>query len=211
MEYPDNESKTAEVNEPDAAYSGSYTAADYITWKTDELMELIRGKVFKMSPSPLSGHQILFSDLHAQMIKTAKLKDGCRIWQAPFDVYLFHPGEDWKKTKNIVEPDIFINCDPSKIQRRGCMGPPDFVVEILSPGTRKKDATLKFDLYQEYGVREYWMISVSERMILVNLLNKEGNYEAQKPFIEGQTLSPRDFPEIQIDIKELFKDVIEED
>ncbi len=200
-----------DVKEPDFSYGGIYTAADYITWRTEELLELIRGKIYRMSPSPVSGHQIVLGDLHEQMVKTAKLKNGCRIWLAPFDVYLIHPGEDWKKTTNIVEPDIFINCDPSKIHRRGCIGAPDFVVEILSPGTRKKDATLKFELYQEYGVREYWMISVSERLIIVNLLNEKGLYETQQPVTEGQTLSPRDFPEITINLAELFKDVPEED
>lgn len=206
-EYIQSEEKQ-EVNEPDL--SGTYTAKDYLSWKVDDLMELIRGKIFKMT-SPVDSHQIVFSDLYAQMIRSAKLKEGCRIWQAPFDVYLIQPGEDWKQTKNIVEPDLFITCDPSKIQRRGCMGAPDFVVEILSPSTRKKDITHKFELYEEYGVREYWMVSTEERMIISNLLNAEGKYETQKPAVEGQVISPRDFPEIKVDLQELFKDLPEED
>lgn len=207
-DYIQSEEKE-EVKEPDL--SGTYTAKDYLTWKVDDLMELIRGKIFKVSPSPVDAHQIIFSDLYAQMIRSAKLKGGCRIWQAPFDVYLIHPGEDWQKTSNIVQTDLFINCDPSKIEKRGCMGAPDLVVEILSPGTRKKDLTHKYELYQEYGVREYWIISTEERMILPNLLNDQGKYLPQKPAVEGQILSPRDFPEIQVDLQELFKDLPEED
>lgn len=198
-----------EVNEPDL--SGTYTAQDYLSWKVDDLVELIRGKIFKMSPSPVDAHQIILADLFEQMVKSAQLKAGCRIWLAPFDVYLIHPGEDWKETKNIVEPDLFINCDPSKIQRRGCMGAPDFVVEILSASTRKKDLTYKYELYEEYGVREYWMISTEERMVIPNLLNTEGKYETQKPAVEGKIISLRDFPEIKVDLQELFKDLPEEE
>lgn len=209
MAYSEAEDKIPQVNEPDL--SGTYTAADYLSWKTDELMELIRGKIFKMSPAPSSWHQILFGELHKQMVQTAKLSPPCRIWLAPFDVYLIHPGEDYTSTSNVVQPDLCIICDPSKIKKRGCMGTPDFVVEILSPSTRKKDATLKLELYQEYGVREYWMISISERLIIVNLMDENGHYQTQRPVVEGQTLSPRDFPSIKIDLTELFKDVPDED
>lgn len=200
-----------ELREPDYSYGGSYTAADYITWKTRELLELIRGKIFRMSPAPSAWHQRVFKNLYDQIKETHRAKSGCEIWLAPFDVFLIHPGEDWKNTKNIVEPDLCIVCDTHKIQKRGCIGAPDFVVEILSPSTRKKDATLKLELYQEYGVREYWMISIAERMIIVNLLNKHGIYDTQKPVLEGQILSPRDFPEITIDLNELFRDIPEED
>ncbi|MDZ7847021.1 MAG: Uma2 family endonuclease [Owenweeksia sp.] len=155
MDYPKQDDRTSEVHEPDL--SGTYTAKDYITWQVDELLELIRGKIFKMSPSPLVNHQRVHSRLHLQMAAKPRHKDKCEIFQAPLDVYLIHPGEDWQETQNIVEPDLFIVCDPSKINRRGCMGAPDFVVEILSPGTSKKDASLKMELYEEYGVREYWI------------------------------------------------------
>lgn len=199
-EQPKNENV---VTEPDL--SGTYSASDFITWRMDELVELIRGKIFKMSPSPLTNHQRVFSRLHLQLAKNFNANNGCELFLAPLDVYLIHPGENWKETRNIVEPDLFIVCDPKKIHRRGCMGSPDFVVEILSPGTRKKDASLKLELYEEYGVAEYWMISIEERLVLVNRLNDNGQYEMQKPVVEGQTLAPKAFPELQVDMEALFK------
>lgn len=200
-----------EIREPDMRYDGRFTAADYLTWKTEELLELIRGKIYRMSPAPLTSHQIVFGNLHSQIIKNGDLKEGYRVWLAPVDVYFIHPGEDFRATQNVMQPDLFINCDPSKIHRRGCMGAPDFVVEILSPGTRKKDATLKHEIYEEYGVREYWMISLTERMILVNLLNEQGKFETQKPVVEGEIIAPRDFPNLTIDLEKLFQDLSEEE
>lgn len=209
MSYKLPEEENQKIHEPDL--SGTYTATDYLSWKVDELMELIHGKIFKMSPGPQSNHQLLLSELYTQMVKSPPLKDGCRIWLAPLDVYLVHPGEDWMQAENIVEPDLFIVCDPSKINKRGCIGAPDFVVEILSPSTRKKDATLKKDLYEEYGVGEYWMISWQERMVHINILNKNGQYQAQSPAVEGQVISPRDFPHLKIDLEVLFKELPEEE
>lgn len=203
-----SEKENQQLNEPDLG--GTYNASDYLSWKVDELMELIRGKIFKMSPSPQSNHQLLLSELYSQMVKSRTLKEGCRIWLAPLDVYLVHPGEDWLQAVNIVEPDLFIVCNPSKINKRGCVGAPDFVVEILSPITRKKDATLKKELYEEYGVREYWMISWQERMVHINLLNEKGKYETLSPKVEGEVISPRDFPQLNIDLEELFKELPEE-
>src|SRR5690606_5685873 len=111
--------------------TGTYTARDYISWKTDEFMELIRGKVFKMAAAPLWRHQEVLGELY--LIFRRFVKKPCQVGLSPLDVYLIHPGEDWKETKNIVQPDLCIICDPEKVDQRGCMGAPDVVVEILSP------------------------------------------------------------------------------
>ena len=205
---PKETGRPEKAEEPDL--TGTYTAADFINWKVDELMELIRGKVYRMTPSPSAWHQRIFSDLYTQMIKTAELRKECRVWQAPLDVYLVHPGQDFRETSNVVEPDLFIVCDPSKIHTRGCIGTPDFVVEILSPSTRKKDSSLKLELYEEYGVPEYWMISPMEKMILRYQLNEKGKYEHRPAITEEGVVSPRDFPSMKIDLEELFKDIPDE-
>lgn len=207
-EYIEKEGKPL-VNEPDL--SGTYTASDYLNWQMDELVELVRGKISKMSPSPVDAHQKVLGRLHGKLLNQLDPKNNCELWLSPFDVYLIHPGENWKEARNIVEPDLFINCDPAKVQRRGCMGAPDFVVEILSPSTRKKDMTQKFELYEEYGVREYWMISTEERMVITSLLNKNGKYETQKPAVEGEIIAPRDFPDMKVDLEVLFKGLPEKD
>lgn len=205
MSVSDSENEQHPVAEPDL--SGTYSAADYLTWKVDEMMELIRGKIFKMSPAPSSWHQRIYSDLYSVFERQRKEMDPCSIWQAPTDVYLVHPGEDFRQTRNVVQPDFFIVCDQEKIQEKGCIGAPDLVVEILSPSTRKKDATLKLELYQEYGVREYWMISVKERMILIHQLDNEGKYQPKTPVVEGEVITPRDFPQIKVDVEALFAKV----
>ena len=209
MEYPKHQPSSYKVNEPDL--SGTYTAKDYITWNVDELMELIREKIFKMSPSPLVNHQRVHSRLYLQMAADQKLRGSCETFQTLLDVYLIHPGEDWKETENIVEPDLFILCDPSKIHSRGIIGAPDFLAEVLSPGTNKKDASLKMEPYEEYVVREYWMISPQDRLVIVNLLKEDGKYETQRPVVEGQVISPGDFPEIKVDLAELFEGLSEND
>lgn len=209
MAYPESKESENRLNEPDL--SGSYTAADYLSWKLEEMVELIRGKIFRMSPAPNTRHQRIYSDLYKIFLRAEDDIGNCSMWQAPTDVYLVHAGEDFMKTRNVVQPDIFIACDPTKIHEKGCFGAPDFVVEILSPSTSKKDASLKLELYREYGVREYWMISVEERMIFVYLLNESGEYVPQKPAVEGQEISPRDFPQIIVELTELFKKLPEKE
>lgn len=208
MDYSEQKQPVPKVNEPDL--SGTYTARDYISWQVDELMELIRGKIFKMSPSPRVNHQRVSSQLYLLICRKWQSKGSCEVFQAPLDVYLVHPGEDWKKTGNVVEPDLFIVCDPSKIHERGCVGAPDLVVEVLSPSTSKKDASLKLDLYEEYGIREYWMISVENKMVIANILNEKGKYETQRPAVNGELIAPRDFPNLKVDLEELFSVLPEE-
>lgn len=208
MKYSQEPESDAKLSEPDL--SGTYTAKDYLSWKVDELMELIHGKIFKMSPSPTSWHQMVSSELFFQFRTRFQENSDCSLWQAPLDVYLVHPGEDYLETRNVVEPDLFIVCDPDKITRRGCIGAPDFVVEILSPSTRKKDASLKLELYQEYKVPEYWMIAIPDRLVIRNILNKEGKYQALTAATEGAVISPKAFPELEVDLTQLFKDLPEE-
>lgn len=202
MSYTEQADHDAKLSEPDL--SGTYSARDYIHWRFDELVELIHGKILKRSPGPLTDHQRVTGRLHFQLAKNFNTGKGCELFIAPLDVYLVHPGEDWRDSQNIVEPDLFVVCDPRKMHQRGCIGSPDFVVEVLSPGTRKKDASLKLELYEEYGVKEYWMVSIEERLILVNLLKDDGTYAMQKPVVEGQSLAPHQFPELQVDLTALF-------
>src|SRR5207237_8490272 len=98
----------------------------------------------------------------------------------PFDVYLVKPEQDYKKTRNVVQPDLCIICDKEKIKKFGCVGSPDLLVEILSPSTASKDLKQKYELYEEYGVKEYWVVYPSEKVIQIYTL-EDGNYRALKP------------------------------
>lgn len=193
------ENQNPEVQEPDL--TGTYTARDYISWKTEELMEIIRGKIFKMSAAPSSGHQIISSELND--ILKAYFSPRCTVFYAPFDVYLIHPGEDWKETKNIVEPDLCVICDPEKIDDRGCIGVPDLVVEILSPSTRTRDLGAKRDLYEEYGVKEMWIVHPRDATIAVHVL-ESGNYRITSLVTNDQSFQSPTFPDLKVDLNEVF-------
>ena len=110
--------KILKAEEPDL--SGTYTAKDYLTWQLDELVELIRGKIYKMSPSPTSNHQRISLRLGGAFLNFFENKK-CEVFVAPFDVYLVKPGQDYKEAKNIVEPDLCVICDTSKIKKFGSL------------------------------------------------------------------------------------------
>lgn len=117
---------------------GVYTYADYLTWKFDERVELIKGKIFKMSPAPSRNHQRIAMALINPISNYFK-GEKCEAYFAPFDVRLI----DSKKKKSdkdiysVVQPDICVICDPEKLDERGCLGAPDWIIEILSPGNNK--------------------------------------------------------------------------
>ena len=189
----------------DLDLSKSYTYADYLTWDFPERLELLLGKIFRMSPAPSTGHQDL---LRKMIVKLDPYfgKNMCNVFPAPFDVRLpLSPGQvKPEQIDTVVQPDLCVVCDLSKLDKRGCLGPPDWVIEIMSPGTSKKDAQQKFDIYQNAGVKEYWMVYPAEKHIAVFTLNDEGLYIGHRPFVEGDSASPYLFPELVLDLSDLF-------
>ena len=170
-------------------YVAHHTAADYLRWNLDELVELIRGKIFKMSPSPTSNHQRISRELSGIFYIYFKNKQ-CQFFAAPFDVYLVDLGQDYREATNVVEPDLCVICDPNKIKKFGCVGAPDLVIEILSPSTSKKDQKDKFELYEEFGVHEYWIVSPENRSVIVHLL-ENGKFKTFRPVTEGEMLKSK--------------------
>ena len=171
----DSETEQTKVMEPDL--TGSYTCADYLTWDYDEMVELIRGKVYRMSPAPTSYHQRVVGELYLQ-IGTYLKKKKCEVFVAPFDVRL----PQSKKKENefidtVVQPDICVICDPKKIDVAGCLGAPDWIIEILSPHTSAKDLRQKFEVYEKSKVNEYWVADPVAGTMLVYTLNAKGKYE----------------------------------
>ena len=190
-----------QVEEPDL--TGTYTARDYISWKTEELMELLRGRISKMSPSPSSVHQQIVMNLGSAL--HIHFKRNCLVFPSPYDVYLIKPGENWKDTKNIFQPDLCVVCDTSKIYDRGCMGAPDLVVEVLSPSTAAKDLGTKRDLYEEYGVKEMWIIHPQDATVVVHIL-ENGKYRIMPIYAKGQIIKSPTFPDLKVDLNEVFPD-----
>jgi Uma2 family endonuclease len=176
--YNEDENKFRLVDEPDPSLS--YTYADYLQWKFEEQVELIRGKIFKMSPTPAPLHQQISVGLAAEIYNFLKKKP-CKVFAAPFDVRL--PVKNKKKDNEIttvVQPDICVICDESKIDGRGCIGAPDLIIEILSPGNTHKEVKLKHEIYEEAKVKEYWVVYPSEENIAVFILNANGKYDGAK-------------------------------
>ncbi len=156
--------------------TGTYTYADYLTWKLEEFVELIQGKIFKMS-APLTSHQLYVGEFHAQIHQYLRRKS-CKVFVAPFDVRLLNAEKSTedKDIYTVVQPDICIICNPQHIDRRGGIGAPDFIIEVVSKSTVERDVHDKFYLYEAAGVREYWVVFPQEKTVLVYDLSPEGKY-----------------------------------
>ncbi len=150
---------------------GIYTVEDIYALPDGERAELIDGKIYYMAP-PNTKHQMLVSDLLYQIADYIRQNNGrCRVFPAPFAVFLNKDG------KNYVEPDISVVCDENKITDKGCNGAPDWVVEIVSPGSRRMDYFTKLFKYRTAGVREYWIVDPVKRRIMVYSFEKDSGEE----------------------------------
>lgn len=179
-----------------------YTYADYLKWEFSDRVELIKGFIKKMSPAPKRIHQDYSRNLTFAILEKIKNKP-CKLYTAPFDVRLPIPSK--KKNSTVVQPDICIVCDKSKLDEAGCNGAPDLIVEILSPGNSKHDVDTKFSLYEEAGVKEYWLVEPVEKMVLVYSL-QDGKYIGLKPFTDGEIINSPLFTEISIAVSDIFEE-----
>lgn len=191
------------VKEPTIPYGEEFTYGDYLKFDFEYMVELIRGKIFKMSPAPSTLHQIVVKNLVLDFGNYLRNKD-CDVYIAPFDVVL--PVQNRKnKNKNttVVQPDLVVICDPTIVDNACCFGVPDLLVEAISPHTKKKDIRLKYEVYEEAGVSEYWVVYPLEKILEIFLLRK-GKYEQQGKFIEGDFVSPSMIPGLKVDLTEVF-------
>lgn len=168
-------------------------------------MELIKRLIYKMSPAPGPVHQKVAKKL---VLKIGTFLEGnlCEMFFAPFDVRLpdSKKQKDDKQVVTVVQPDICVICDPEKIDARGCIGAPDLVIEILSPGNTSKEMGIKFDLYQENSVKEYWLADPQEKVILVYIL-KQGKYIGLRPFTQDDEMVSTLFPGLRFTVKDVFE------
>lgn len=181
-------------------FSKQYTYADYLTWKITERVELIRGFIHKMSPAPNVRHQTASIYLTSNFYNFFK-DQTCRVFSAPFDVRLYNSKN---QSNSVVQPDICVICDPSKLDEQGCNGSPDIIIEILSPGNTSKEMDLKFSLYEENGVKEYWLVEPNDRAVFVYVL-QNGKYIGLKPFTEDNEISCQLYPDLKFAVKEIFE------
>ncbi len=186
----------------------SYTYADYLKWQFEERVELIKGKIFKMSPAPNFAHQKISMNISGMFWSFLKGKN-CQVITAPFDVKLMIKGAKNQEIITIVQPDVCVICDETKIDSSGCNGAPDLVVEILSPSNNKKELKNKYEIYEEAGVQEYWVVFPPERAIQIFTLH-EGKYSGSRYFFAGDQLTSGVLPGFSVDAAEVFTGLIDE-
>ena len=183
----------------------SFSYADYLTWQFDEFVEIIKGKIFKMSSVSASGHQYVTGNIHGLFWNKFR-KHKCQLFVAPFDVRLPKKKSDIEDDLiyTVLQPDLCIICDTSKIDKRGCLGAPDLVVEILSPYTAKKDLDEKFHAYEEAGVKEYWIVNAESKVVSIYLLNKN-NYQLTRHYDENGPIPLNIFEGFTVNWEEVFE------
>jgi len=183
-----------------------FTYADYLTWPDDERWELIDGVPYCMSPSPGSRHQDVSRELLVIIAQHLKGKP-CKVYGAPYDVRL--PEKDSTSDnyiETVVQPDIVVVCDRSKLDDKGCKGTPDLVIEITSPSTGKNDLTIKFDLYQSHAVKEYWIVHPYEQTVMVFRLDDNGIYGLPDRFGNTDKIAVPMLGDLIVDLNEVFAD-----
>lgn len=185
----------------------TYTYADYFKWDVKERLEIIKGKIFKMSPAPNLEHQNISMTMSGTFFHYLKGQT-CKVFAAPFDVRLLDVSKSTKDEDiyTVVQPDICVVCDASKLGKRGCLGAPDLIIEILSPGTARKDLNEKYDIYEENGVREYWVVFPYEQVIQVFDLNEQGKYQMRKSYGRTESISSTVFSDFYLDLSEVFEE-----
>lgn len=183
--------------------SKTYSYADYLTWKFDEFVELIKGKVMRPMAGPSRRHQALSTNILRQLLPVLTGKP-CQVYHAPFDVRLTTSGGNGdRQIQTVVQPDICVICDPAKLDDRGCLGAPDWIIEIVSPGNTARDTKTKFDLYEESGVREYWIVYPGQNTITAYAIDNE-QYSLVGEYIEPGCIPVTALPGLALEWAEIF-------
>jgi len=185
----------------------TYSYADYLTWQFEETVELIKGKIQIMSPAPNVRHQSIVTELGGHLYSFFRKKP-CKLFYAPLDVRLYNKRKSILTNKEIftvVQPDLCVICNPEQLDVQGCNGAPDWIIEILSAGNSKRETQEKFTLYQESGVKEYWIVYPYEQSVHQFVLNEQTEkYELITMYSGEDTASPALFPDLLIDLAEVF-------
>ncbi len=186
--------------------NGTYSYADYLTWQLEESVELIKGKIMTMSPAPSRKHQTVITNLGGGLYQYFHKKP-CNLFYAPFDVKLYDRRKSLLQDRevfSVIQPDLCVICDKEKLTEQGCDGAPDWIIEVLSPGNSRKEVRLKYDLYEESGVTEYWLVFPYEQIVQQFVLDGSGKYQLRALYPGNETATPHLFPDLQIDLNDVF-------
>lgn len=178
-----------------------YSWSDYLAWPGDERYELIEGIAYAMSPAPRRRHQETSRAIFRQ-VDSLLAEKPCEAYFAPFDVKLSADEDDDAPT--VVQPDITVTCDRTKLTEQGMSGAPDLVIEIVSPDSGLIDRRRKFDLYERFGVTEYWIVDQDEKVVEVYRLGDDGTYRRVSAFGPEDTVTAKAVPELFVSLAEVF-------
>jgi len=173
-----------------------YTVADYLSWDDDERWELIDGVAYNMFPAPTIRHQDIALNF-ASLLRSRLKGKPCKPFIAPVDVVL--------SDCDVVQPDALAVCNPDKITPKNIQGAPDFVLEILSPSTSRKDMREKKTLYERAGVAEYLVLDPLELYALLFRLDSEGRYGAGEVYGPEESLALQILGGEALDLREVFE------
>ncbi len=183
-----------------------YSYADYLTWPDDERWELIDGVAYDMSPAPFVKHQEIVGNVFF-VLKTFLKGKKCTPYISPFDIRFPEMSINDDTIYTVVQPDVLVYCDPSRVDKRGGIGAPDLVVEVLSESTRMKDLTSKLLLFQRSVVKEYWVIDPETDILYQYILDKNGMYYPPNEIKNGGILKCSIFP-LEFDTTDIYPPVI---
>jgi len=186
----------------DLDLSKMYTYADYLKWQFETRVELIKGKIFEMS-APNRLHQKISAYIQGNLFMYLRGK-GCDVYAAPFDVRFARKSNNDSDVLTVVQPDLCVICDPSILDERGAIGAPDVIVEILSPSNNKKELKYKYDLYEETGVKEYWIVYPVYETVEVHVL-RNGVFCPSRPFVAGDVVTSSVLDGFTLNLTELFE------
>ncbi len=182
-----------------------YTYGDYLKWTDERRYELINGQVYIMTAAPYRQHQKSSGELFRQISMFLFDKD-CEVYSAPFDVRFPEADENDEDIRTVVQPDIVVICDKSKLDKRGSKGAPDLVIEIISASSASRDRKIKRDLYERHGVREYWLVNYSEKTVEVYLLNEENTYGKPAVYLEEDEVTVSILSDLEIKLSYVFRE-----
>ncbi len=188
--------------------NGIYTYADYLTWKFEQTVELFKGKILQMA-APSRRHQRISREINGIFYNHFKTHR-CEFYAAPFDVRLYNKTKSKKANKDIfsvVQPDISIICDLEKLDDKGCLGAPDLIIEILSPGNSSKEMKLKKALYEEAGVGEYLIFDPEHENVFQFHLTEAEVYSPATIYVNDDIFTSVIFPDLSFDLKGIFEDL----
>ncbi|MFZ3102456.1 MAG: Uma2 family endonuclease [Desulfitobacteriaceae bacterium] len=179
-----------------------HTYADYLTWPENERWEIFDGVPY-MQSAPKWQHQSISSELHRQL-SNYLIDKPCRVFAAPFDLCLADYDENDDEIANIVQPDLVIVCDETKLRKTGYFGVPTLIIEISSPSTTKLDRVVKFNRYEKAGVKEYWIVEPDGNYINVFTLQANKRYGRPEAYTEEDKVQIFVFSDFLVDLKSVF-------